>query len=92
MSAESPAPAPRSNSYTLAAASSDAGPAETVAPTASSQTVAEAAPTASTGAGEQPVKRVSQVSMVPRDDVRYDDQYEVEDLLARYSGQARRKS
>jgi hypothetical protein len=30
--------------------------------------------------------------MVPRDDVRYDDQYEVEDLLARYSGQARRKS
>ncbi|MBR1137956.1 MAG: hypothetical protein E6614_03150 [Bradyrhizobium sp.] len=160
-----PAPAPRSNSYTLAAASSDAGPAETVAPTASSQTVAEAAPTASTGAGlddpartrlfaflgavavagfstsvllararakrqlrlepvaarrvarwpaepeldrmhlppvdrfhpalargEQPVKRVSQVSMVPRDDVRYDDQYEVEDLLARYSGQARRKS
>jgi hypothetical protein len=37
-------------------------------------------------------QRVAQVSVVPRDDVRYDDQYEVEDLLARYSGQGRRTS
>ena len=34
----------------------------------------------------------AQVSVVPRDDVRYDEQYEVEDLLARYSGQSRRNS
>ncbi|WP_434908813.1 hypothetical protein [Bradyrhizobium oligotrophicum] len=34
----------------------------------------------------------AQVSVVPRDDARYDEQYEVEDLLARYSGQERRNS
>ncbi|MGJ4891591.1 hypothetical protein ACQR1Y_25625 [Bradyrhizobium sp. HKCCYLRH3099] len=33
---------------------------------------------------------VRQVKVVPRDDARYDEQYEVEDLLARYSGQPRR--
>ncbi len=45
------------------------------------------------GAGREPPSRPTpQVSVVPRDDVRYDEQYEVEDLLARYSGQTRRKS
>jgi hypothetical protein len=34
-------------------------------------------------------RRAVQPSIVPRDDARYDEQYEVEDLLARYSGQAR---
>ncbi|MGJ4929830.1 hypothetical protein ACQR1I_27875 [Bradyrhizobium sp. HKCCYLS2038] len=162
-----PAPAPRSTSITLAAASSDVAPSsETAAPVAASQTVAEAMPVAPVGgfsddaartrllaflaavavAGfsisvllarararrqlriepvatrrmsrwpaepeldhmhlppvgslyqemsrrrEQPAQRASQVSVVPRDDERYDDQYEVEDLLARYSGQGRRKS
>ncbi|MGJ4951302.1 hypothetical protein [Bradyrhizobium sp. HKCCYLS20291] len=162
-----PAPAPRSTSIVLAAASSDVAPSETAAPAAPSQTVAEAMPVAPVGgfsddaartrllaflaavavAGfsisvllarararrrqlriepvatrrmsrwpaepeldhmhlppvgslyqemsrrrEQPAQRASQVSVVPRDDVRYDDQYEVEDLLARYSGQGRRKS
>ncbi|GLH80572.1 hypothetical protein SSBR45G_54810 [Bradyrhizobium sp. SSBR45G] len=37
-------------------------------------------------------QRATQVSVVPRDDVRYDEEYEVEDLLARYSGQGRRRS
>ncbi|WP_257166006.1 hypothetical protein [Bradyrhizobium sp. SRS-191] len=37
-------------------------------------------------------QRMAQVSVVPRDDVRYDEQYEVEDLLARYSGQGRQRS
>ncbi|WP_315776164.1 MULTISPECIES: hypothetical protein [unclassified Bradyrhizobium] len=41
------------------------------------------------GKSSQPT---AQVSVVPRDDVRYDEQYEVEDLLARYSGQERRNS
>jgi hypothetical protein len=31
--------------------------------------------------------RTARLSVVPRDDVRYDEQYEVEDLLARYGGQ-----
>jgi len=45
-------------------------------------------------AGRRPTSAQAnaQVSVVPRDDVRYDEQYEVEDLLARYSGQARRNS
>jgi hypothetical protein len=34
-------------------------------------------------------RRTSQLSIVPADDARYDDQYEVEDLLSRYSGQRR---
>jgi hypothetical protein len=29
---------------------------------------------------------------VPRDDARYDEEYEVENLLARYSGQGRQRS
>jgi hypothetical protein len=33
--------------------------------------------------------RLVQPSIVPRDDARYDEQYEVEDLLARYSSQGR---
>jgi hypothetical protein len=33
--------------------------------------------------------RTARLSVVPRDDVRYDEQYEVEDLLARYGGQGR---
>jgi hypothetical protein len=33
--------------------------------------------------------RLVQPSIVPRDDARYDEQYEVEDLLARYRGQGR---
>ncbi|CCD87069.1 conserved exported protein of unknown function [Bradyrhizobium sp. ORS 285] len=37
-------------------------------------------------------QRMAQVSVVPRDDARYDEQYEVEDLLARYSGQGRQRS
>lgn len=160
-----PAPAPRSSSYTLAAASSEAAPTETTAPVATSPTVAEAAPTMSVGGtaddpartrlfaflgavavagfstsvllararakrqlriepaaarrvtrwpaepeldrmhlpavngfyqaparGEQPAQRKSQVSVVPRDDARYDEEYEVENLLARYSGQGRQRS
>jgi hypothetical protein len=35
--------------------------------------------------------RTARLSVVPRDDVRYDEQYEVEDLLARYGGQGRSK-
>jgi hypothetical protein len=34
-------------------------------------------------------RRTSQLSIVPADEARYDDQYEVEDLLSRYSGQRR---
>jgi hypothetical protein len=34
-------------------------------------------------------RRAVRPSIVPRDDARYDEQYEVEDLLARYSGQGR---
>jgi hypothetical protein len=34
-------------------------------------------------------RRAAQPSIIPRDDARYDEQYEVEDLLARYSGQGR---
>jgi len=41
---------------------------------------------------EQPAQRRSQVSVVPRDDARYDEEYEVENLLARYSGQGRQRS
>ena len=41
---------------------------------------------------EPPSRPMPQVSVVPRDDVRYDEQYEVEDLLTRYSGQGRRRS
>ncbi|CCE00248.1 hypothetical protein [Bradyrhizobium sp. STM 3809] len=37
-------------------------------------------------------QRAAQLSVVPGDDVRYDEQYEVEDLLARYSGHGRRRS
>ncbi|CAL75866.1 conserved hypothetical protein; putative signal peptide [Bradyrhizobium sp. ORS 278] len=37
-------------------------------------------------------ERAAQLSVVPRDDARYDEQYEVEDLLARYSGQGRSRS
>ncbi|WP_407159225.1 hypothetical protein [Bradyrhizobium sp. STM 3557] len=33
--------------------------------------------------------RTARLSVVPHDDVRYDEQYEVEDLLARYGGQGR---
>lgn len=39
---------------------------------------------------EQP--RRSRLSVVPQDDVHYEEQYQVEDLLARYSGQNRRRS
>ena len=35
--------------------------------------------------------RTARLSVVPRDDARYDEQYEVEDLLARYGGQGRSK-
>ncbi|MGY3454276.1 hypothetical protein [Bradyrhizobium sp. USDA 4353] len=158
-----PAPAPRSQSYTVAAATSDAATTDTAAPVTTSQTVAEAAPMMSVsginddaartrlfaflgavavagfstsvllararakrqlrlepvaarrvsrwpaepeldrmhlppvdsfhpGLARREPQRVRQVSVVPRDDARYDEQYEVEDLLARYSGQARQRS
>jgi hypothetical protein len=38
------------------------------------------------GHGEPAPPRTARLSAVPRDDVRYDEQYEVEDLLARYGG------
>lgn len=36
--------------------------------------------------------RPNRLSVVPQDDVSYEEQYQVEDLLARYSGQHRRRS
>lgn len=36
--------------------------------------------------------RPNRLSVVPQDDVSYEEQYQVEDLLARYSGQNRRRS
>jgi hypothetical protein len=38
---------------------------------------------------ERPSRRAAQVSIVPRDDVHYDEQYEIEDLLSRFGGQGR---
>ncbi|WP_244423219.1 hypothetical protein [Bradyrhizobium sp. ORS 375] len=159
-----PAPPPRPSTMTLAAASSDAAPAETAASVMASPAVADVAPLTSVGgvpddaartrlfaflgavavagfstsvllararakrqlriepaaaryvsrwptepeldrmhlppvddfhptsAMRREPQRAAQLSVVPRDDVRYDDQYEVEDLLARYSGQGRRRS
>jgi hypothetical protein len=41
-------------------------------------------------AGSEPgPRRASGLSIIPREGARYDEQYEVEDLLARYGGQAR---
>jgi len=40
--------------------------------------------------GSEPAsRRAAGLSIIPRDDARYDEQYEVEDLLARYGGQGR---
>ena len=39
--------------------------------------------------GAPAARRAAPLSIVPRDDARYDEQYEVEDLLARYGGQDR---
>ncbi|MGJ5179953.1 hypothetical protein ACQR16_30590 [Bradyrhizobium oligotrophicum] len=44
------------------------------------------------GAARPQPQRAARISVVPRDDARYDEQYEVEDLLARYSGPGRRTS
>ncbi|WP_345778945.1 hypothetical protein [Bradyrhizobium ontarionense] len=159
-------PPPRASSYTLAAASADAAPAETAAPVAPAPIAADSQLTAAVGSASDDAARTrlfaflgavavagfstsvllararakrqlriepvaarrvtrwpvepeldrmhlppvesyypglaprgkarsqptSQVSVVPRDDVRYDEQYEVEDLLARYSGQPRPRS
>ncbi|MGC2778422.1 MAG: hypothetical protein WA418_22580 [Bradyrhizobium sp.] len=159
-------PTPRASSYTLAAASADAAPAETAAPVAPAPIAADSQLTAAANSASDDAARTrlfaflgavaiagfsisvllararakrqlhiepalarrvtrwpvepeldrmhlppvescypglaprrearsqpaSRVSVVPRDDVRYDEQYEVEDLLARYSGQARPRS
>jgi hypothetical protein len=45
-------------------------------------------PSLATGS-EPGSRRAAGLSFIPREDARYDEQYEVEDLLARYGGQAR---